>query len=251
MRTNNPVLSRQFANPYQGQHSQGHGVSGMPRADRPMTYDDVVIKSIIAIAMVVAAAAFSWLFLPPQFFLIAWAASGIITLVLSIMACVRHTVPAWVVMLFALSQGIFVGGFSRMFEMQFPGIVIQAVVGTFVAAFVTLFAYKFFNIRVTPKFRKVVYLSTLSFGVLMLINFVASFFISGGLGFRSGLIGIIAGLVGVTLGVLNLVLDFDHVERGVQAGIPANQAWRAAFGITLTLVWLYLELLRLLSYLRR
>lgn len=273
MRTSNPVLSRQFANPYAGQHTGPRHPGarytdprhtgprpGSPYApeptgsQRPMTFDDVIVKAIIAIALVVASAAVTWTLLPPTsaYFLVAWGVSMVMTLVLSIMAAVRHTVPAPLVMLFALSQGVFVGGFSQVFELRYPGVVIQAVMATFVAALVTLFAYKFFNIRVTPKFQKIVLLATVSFGVLMLVNFVLSFFNGGGLGLRSGgLLSIGVAAVGVLLGVLNLVLDFDHIERGVRAGVPADQAWRAAFGLTLTLIWLYLELLRLISYLRR
>ena len=268
MRTSNPVLSRQFANPYAGQHTRTRYTgtrhtgprpgspyaAGSAGSQRPMTFDDVIVKSIISIGLVVAAAAVTWVLLPPTsgYFMVAWGVSAVMTLVLSIMAAVRHSVPAPLVMIFALSQGVFVGGFSQIFELRYPGIVIQAVMATFVAALVTLFAYKFFNIRVTPKFQKIVLLATVSFGVLMLVNFVLSFFMPGGLGLRSGgLLAIGVAVVGVVLGVLNLVLDFDHIERGVRAGVPADQAWRAAFGLTLTLIWLYLELLRLISYLRR
>ena len=126
------------------------------------------------------------IFVPPQFFLISWALSGIVGLAITIIAVVRHHIPAWLMMLFAIAEGVFIGGFSRFFEMRYPGIVIQAVLGTFVAAGVTLFAYKFFNIRTTPRFRKILFLATASFAGIALVNFVLSFFIPGGLGLRSG-----------------------------------------------------------------
>ena len=136
-----------------------------------------------------------------------------------------------------------------MYNARYDGIVVQAVIGTFVAAGITLAAYKYFNIRVTPKFQKVVVLATIAFAVLMLGNFVFSIF-TGGLGLRGGVIGIGISAIAIVLAVLNLVLDFDYIERGVQMGAPASESWRGAFGLTVTMVWLYVELLHLLSLLR-
>ena len=129
------------------------------------------------------------------------------------------------------------------------------MIGTFAAAAVTLAAYKFFNIRVTPKFRKVVIIATISFAVALLINFVLSLFgvnlglVDGGTGAVS-MLAVGFSLLGATLAVLNLVLDFDYIEQGVAMG-ASGESWRGAFGLTVTMVWLYIEILRLLSYIRR
>ena len=158
-------------------------------------------------------------------------------------------------LLYAAIEGVFIGMISKFFENFYAGIVVQAVIGTFAAAGVTLAAYKFFNIRVTPKFTKIVMIATIAFAVAMLINFVlclsASTWLRAGITGPVGLLAIGISLLGAVLAVLNLVLDFDYIERGVAMGAPASESWRGAFGLTVTMVWLYVEILRLLSYLRR
>jgi uncharacterized YccA/Bax inhibitor family protein len=109
---------------------------------------------------------------------------------------------------------------------------------------------------VTPKFTKIVVISTIGFAVAMLINFLLAIFGLGtpftdGITGPVGLLAIGMSLLGAVLAVLNLVLDFDYIERGVAMGAPASESWRGAFGLTVTMVWLYVEILRLLSYLRR
>ena len=160
------------------------------------------------------------------------------------------------VLLYAAIEGVFIGMISKYFEYLYSGIVAQAVLGTFAAAGVTLAAYKFFNIRVTPKFQKVVIIATIGFAVAMLLNFLLS--LAGfNLGLRDdgtgsvSLLAIGVSALGVILAVLNLVLDFDYIEQGVAMGAPAKESWRGAFGLTVTMVWLYIEILRILSYLRR
>jgi len=168
----------------------------------------------------------------------------------------RRKVSPGLVLLYAAIEGVFIGMISKVFESLYDGIVVQAVIGTFAAAAVTLAAYKFFNIRVTPKFRKVVIIATIAFAVALLINFLLS--LAGvNLGLRDSgtgalsLLAIAFSLLGAVLAVLNLVLDFDYIEQGVEMGAPASESWRGAFGLTVTMVWLYIEILRLLSYIRR
>ena len=128
------------------------------------------------------------------------------------------------------------------------------MLATFVTAAATLAAYKFFNIRVTAKFRKMVTIATLAFAGVMLVNFVL-YLVGFNTGLRSvgsnaGLLAIGVSILAVCLAVFNLVMDFDYVERGIASQAPAQESWRAAFGITVTLVWLYVEILRILSYFR-
>ena len=151
-------------------------------------------------------------------------------------------------------EGVFVGAFSKIIASYVgdPTIVFQAVLATMVAFGGTLAAYKFFNIQVTDKFRKVVTIAIFSFVGVMLVNFVLSLtgvLESGGLrGFNT--LGLLVSAVAVVLAVFMLIMDFDYVERGVAAGMPERESWRAAFGLTVTLVWLYIELLRILAILR-
>ena len=124
------------------------------------------------------------------------------------------------------------------------------MVGTFAAVAGTLAAYKFFNIRVSPTFRKWVVGAMLGFVAVSLLDIVLSFFGSS-FGFNGfGPMGLMSSVIGLGLGVLMLILDFDFVERGVEAGLPERESWRAAFGLTVTIIWIYIELLRILAILR-
>jgi uncharacterized YccA/Bax inhibitor family protein len=161
--------------------------------------------------------------------------------------------PALVIA-YAAVEGVFVGAFSKVIASYVgdPTIVFQAVLATLVAFGGTLAAYKFFNIQVTDKFRKVVMIAMFSFVGVMIINLVLSMtgvLTSGGLrGF--GTLGLIVSAIAVVIAVFMLIMDFDYIERGVAAGIPERESWRAAFGLTVTLVWLYIEILRILAILR-
>jgi uncharacterized YccA/Bax inhibitor family protein len=278
LRSSNPILSKEDAftpaapqqNPYgQQQYSQynpygqpsnvqdpyaqpqGYGQPPTPTATGGrMTMDDVVTKTAITIGTVVIFAALAWMLVPPALYLPGLILSGIVGFVAVLLVSFRRTVSPPLVLAYAAIEGVFIGLISNLYNARFEGIVVQAVIGTFVAAGVTLAAYKFFNIRVTPKFQKIVFLATISFAALMLGNLVFSLFSGGGLGLRGGLLGIGVSAVAIVLAVLNLVLDFDYIERGIKSGAPDSESWRGAFGLTVTMVWLYIELLHLLSLLR-
>ncbi len=153
--------------------------------------------------------------------------------------------------LYALGNGFFVGGISAMFEAAYDGIVLQAVgltIGVFLAMLVL---YATGRIRVTPRFRLMVFAATAGVCLIYLATFVLSLFGSN-LPFihDNGIIGIGFSLVVVGIAAMNLALDFDFVEQAEKAGAPRHMEWFAALGLTVTLVWLYLELLRLLAKLR-
>ncbi|HEY9290842.1 MAG TPA: Bax inhibitor-1/YccA family protein [Microlunatus sp.] len=288
LRSSNPVLSRKDAfTPAAPQHGQDQYQQGQfgPQYGQPfpaeqgygqppygpqygqttepaegrMTFDDVVTKTVITMAVLVAAAVASWWGLssgviPAAFLWPAMIVSAIVGFITVIAVAARRKVNPGLVLVYAAVEGVFIGLLSLIFEMRFPGIVMQAVIGTFAAAGVTLAAYKIFNIRVTPKFRKIVILATIGFAAAMLINLVFALF-GLNLGLRGvggfSVIALLFSAIGVTLAVLNLVLDFDYIEQGVAMGAPASESWRGAFGLTVTMVWLYVEILRILSYLRR
>jgi len=141
------------------------------------------------------------------------------------------------------------GILSRTFELFYPGIVQQAVVAT-VAAFVgMLFLYKSGRLRVTPKFTKVLIGATLGYLVLAMGSLISVLFGGGSL-YSLSVFGPMLAMVGVALASFFLILDFDQVEQGVRMGLPQEESWRAGFGLVMTVIWLYLEILRLLAILR-
>ena len=156
------------------------------------------------------------------------------------------TAPAY-----ALLQGLALGGISAMFELQYPGIVIQAVGLTFGTLAMLLLAYKTGLIKPTENFRLMIVAATGGIALLYLVSFVMGFFGSS-VGFihSNGLFGIGFSLFVVAIAALNLVLDFDFIEAGAEQGAPKYMEWYGAFSLMVTLVWLYLEILRLLAKLR-
>ncbi len=277
LRSSNPILSKQDAftpaapqygsppgaygtDPYGQQGYQGYpggpGYAPVQAPEGRMTFDDVVTKTAVTMAILIISAALAWMFVPASLYFPALVLSALVGFGVVLLVAFRRNVSPGLVLVYAAIEGVFIGMISKLFETYYEGIVVQAVIGTFAAAGVTLAAYKFFNIRVTPKFRKIVIISTIAFAIAMLINFVfallgvATPFVAGITG-PVGLLAIGVSLLGAVLAVLNLVLDFDYIERGVAMGAPARESWRGAFGLTVTMVWLYVELLRLLSYLRR
>lgn len=275
LRSSNPILSKQDAftpaAPQQGQYGQapygyppqGYSPYGQPAPQAPaqvpegrMTFDDVVTKTAVTLGLLVITAALAWVLVPPALYFPGLILSGLVGFVAVLVVSFRRNVSPPLVLAYAAIEGVFIGLISKVFESQYAGIVPQAALATFFAAGATLAAYKFFNIRVTAKFSKIVVLSTIAFAVLMLANFVFSI-VTGGPGLRGGIVGPVSPLamgisaIAIVLAVLNLVLDFDYIEKGVAMGAPARESWRGAFGLTVTMVWLYVEMLRLLSYLRR
>lgn len=152
---------------------------------------------------------------------------------------------------YAVSEGLLLGGISAMFEKAYPGIAIQAIGATFAALFSLLFLYRIGAIRCTDKFRSVIFISTLSIAGIYLINLIGSFFgmhvpqIS-----TSSNIGIGFSVIVVGIAALNLIIDFDFIERGAQNLLGKSYEWYGAFGLMVTLVWLYIEILNLLAKLR-
>ena len=150
--------------------------------------------------------------------------------------------------LYAALEGLFLGGISAVFEARFPGIVIQAVALTFGTLFSLLLAYKSGVIKPTENFKLGIVAATGGIGLIYFVTIILGFFgIQMPFIHDSGILGIGFSLFVVVIAALNLVLDFDFIENGAEAGIPKYMEWYAAFGLLVTLVWLYIEILRLLS----
>lgn len=149
---------------------------------------------------------------------------------------------------YAVFEGLFLGGISALFESMYPGLVMRAVVLTFGVFFVLLLLYRSGTIRATGKFRMGVMAATGGIALVYLVSFIAGLF-GANLNFLYGnsTLSIGISLVIVVVAALNLILDFDFIDRGVAAGSPKYMEWYSAFGLMVTLIWLYLELLRLLA----
>ena len=195
-----------------------------------MTIDDVVVKTglMFAVLLPLAAAAY---FLNSPVLTFGGAIAG---LVLGLMVSFKQSTNAGLILSYAAAEGLFVGGISRLFEERWPGIVATAVVATMCVFAVTLVAYTSGKVRATPKFKssRIIKLLTRDFGL------------------RSGWFGIAISLFAVGLAAAMLILDFDFAEQGVKNGLPERYSWLAAFGLVVTLVWLYVEMLRLIAILR-
>lgn len=256
MESRNPVFSRRGAF---GRQSPGYAPSAQylenlysapayaPR--RRMTIDDVVVRSFLTLGTLVMAGALAWVFVPARIANAVALAAVVVGLVFWAIVTFGRKVNAPLVLGFAVSYGVAVGVISHTYNDVYNGVVLQAVVGTALAFGAMLTVYSLRIVRVTPKFARFVIAAGLALVGLMVLNLLVSFFHVGGIGIReNGPLGILFSVAAILVGCLYLLLDFGSIEDGVRSGAPEKAAWLAAFGLTLSLVWIYLELLRLLSY---
>jgi len=289
MQSNNPVFrnSSEFngraANAYgnqvyggAGTGTQGFGQTvsdpstwsvGTPGATgavdtRPMTIDSVVQKTGLSLLVLLVGAFATWVWLPDitqtitqqqltQLNAAVFISSGL-AFVLSLVNSFKKVISPALVLVFCLAEGVALGAISKVFGYQFGNdIVVQALLGTFAAFAGTLAAYKFFEIKVGARFRMFVISAMFAMVGLGILELVLSLFgASIGIYGFSG-IGLLFAIAGLVLGVFMLILDFDFVENGVRARLPQRESWRAAFGLTVSLVWIYVNLLRILAIMRR
>jgi len=243
MRTANPALNDKVFRGFPGAFGE------------TMTLEGTVNKTGMLLLCAVATAAWTWhLAMNPatlpidSLLLIVGLIGG---LIFALITTFKKTWAPVTAPIYALLEGLVLGGISAMFEMRYPGIAIESVCLTFGTLFVLLLAYKSGMIRVTQKFRLGVVAATGAIFLFYMAEMVLGFFgIHFGSINGSGPLGIGISLVIVCVAALNLVLDFDFIESGVAAGAPKYMEWYGAFGLMVTLVWLYLEMLRLLSKLR-
>jgi uncharacterized YccA/Bax inhibitor family protein len=235
-RSGNPAFTKNF----------NGFIDDLPISDR-MTLDGAVNKTGILLATCFGGAFIGWNI--PQLMLPAM----IIGFILAMITIFRSPSNAGsTAPLYALSQGIFLGAITMFFEQSYPGIGIQAIGLTFGILASLLFCYKTGLIKPTENFRLMIFSATFGILILYLVNFVMSFFFGSSIGFihSNGLFGIGFSLFVVGIAALNLVLDFDFIEEGAEKGMPKYMEWYGAFSLMVTLVWLYLEILRLLAKIR-
>lgn len=243
-------------NPHVGYYGQQQvpDWQGLPASSGRMTLDDVLTKTALTMGLMMLVATAVFFIVPPELARMAWIVGGLGAVIVSFVAAFRSTIGPVMALTFGLLEGLFVGAITKFFEMVYPGIAIEAVMATFVVAVVVLAAVKIFKIRIGHKLRMMLGVATMAFAVAMLLNFVLSLF-SLRLGLWDGIgtitvLGVAMTVIGTALATFNLVQDFADVAEGIEAGVPASESWRAAFGITATMVWLYINLLRILSYLK-
>jgi uncharacterized YccA/Bax inhibitor family protein len=262
LESNNPVFKR--TGEYAGFHEPGATTSAVatdtmsaqqlqelyaqPSAVRTggVSIDDVVVKTAGLFVLLLITAAVGWMY--PVLYL----PGMIIGLILGLVITFKKTVVPALVVAYALAEGLFVGGISKLFSgITDEPIVQQAVLGTLVAFGVMLTLYRTKIVRVNGKFMKVMMVALISYGVIALASFVSAIFgFGGGWGFYGvGGLGLLLCVAGVALASFSLMLDFEAINQGIAMGLPQKESWRLAFGLMVTLVWLYIEILRFLAIL--
>ena len=281
MRTNNPVLSRPDAftpasqqgypqgfqpdayyNPQQQGYAPGQPQDTFNRqpamapqqVEGRMTIEDVITKTAILLLIVVATAGVTMLLLPLQLLTPVAIVGSLAALVTVWIVSARRTISVPAIFAYAVVEGVVIGAFSKLFEYMYPGIVLQAVLGTVVAAFVVLGAYKYLGARVRGRAAQIVVVSLIAYLIVSLINLALLLFgVNLGwatVGPQAGPIAWLAAGLGVVLAAASLLMDFDAIEQGIRIGAPESESWRGAFGLTVTLIWLYTNILRILSFFR-
>ncbi|WP_062216425.1 Bax inhibitor-1/YccA family protein [Streptomyces sp. NBRC 109706] len=285
MRSSNPVFTRrgfsrdggyagfnagpqpQTGNPYAGSPANPYAPQpGNPYAPQPqvgpdggyapvtptrpgvMTIDSVVSRTAITLGTVVAAAAVAWVADLPLGLGIVFA---LVAMGLGLWQSFKREPSPPLILAYAVTEGLFLGAISSAINAAAPGAAMQAVIGTMAVFAGVLFMYKQRIIRVTARFTQFVLAAALGFVLLSAVNLIVLMIGGGnGLGLRDGMLGVAFGVIGIILGACFLALDFKMVEDGIAYGAPEKESWLAAFGLTLTLVWIYLEFLRLIAILQ-
>ena len=270
----------QSANPYGNQYGQqtaGYGqvtpeqMAGLEaqyqapsatNADmRRMTYDDVIIRTAGMFAVILATGALSWSLVTNEatrgLGVMAMFAGAIGSLVLGLVNSFKREPSPALILAYATFEGLLLGSFSGVMEALYEGIVVQAVLATLATFGAMLAAYSYGGFRVQGRFRRVVVVATFGYMIFSLINFflMVTGLTTGAWGLRSLTImgiplGVPLGILAVILASFFLAIDFESIGNGVRNGLPQRYAWAGAFGLVVTLVWLYVEFLRLLSYFR-
>ena len=236
MRTSNPALNESTFDTY--------AVAG----EEKMTIQGTVNKSFILIALVFSTALLSWDFITQlDGGIIYVIASAIIALIVGLITSFKPTWSPYTAPAYALFEGVFLGAISGFIDSMYPGIAIQAVLLTCGTFLCLLMAYRSGLIKATENFKLGIVAATGAIGLIYLASFVLGFFgiqipyIHG-----NGIIGILFSVAVVVIAALNLVLDFDFIEQGAEKGAPKYMEWYASYGLLVTLVWLYIEILKLL-----
>ena len=216
-----------------------------------MTFDDVIMKTAACLGAVIVGAAITLTVGMglASLLMIVGALGGF---VLALVNTFKKQPSPALILAYAGLEGLFLGGLTRILDAQFPGVGLQAVVGTLSVFAVTLLLFKSGKVRATPKAMRFFMIAMAGYALFSIVNLVMM--LTGvtqePFGLRSGVMGVVIGILAIGLAAFSLIMDFTSIEAGVRSGAPQRFSWTAAFGLTVTLVWLYVEIIRLLAILR-
>lgn len=242
----NPVFTKKKKAP-------SFGSAPVPAAAGAMTYDDVIMKTLFCMGVLLAGGVLGWA--NPKLALVG---VGVATVLAFVSIFKKNPSPA-LILGYAAFEGLALGGVSAVFEARYEGIVIQAVLATVSVFAATLAAFKFGGFRATPAMVKMLLVAMIGYLVYSVVNLllVAFHVVNTPFGIGSMKIpgtdipvGIVIGILVVLMAAFNLIVDFTVIEDDVDSGAPQIESWRNAFGLMVTIVWLYLELLKLIAQLR-
>ncbi|MFF3309895.1 Bax inhibitor-1/YccA family protein [Streptomyces sp. NPDC002952] len=236
-------------NPYAQQDLQ-HGAPQAPVTTGRMTMDDVVMRSAMTLGTAAVGAILAWTLLPVSSTSYGLAVgAAIVAFVLAIVQSFKRKASPALIIGYAAFEGVFLGVISEMFNSRWSGAPFQAVLGTMAVSGATLLIYRAGWIRVTARYARIGMAIAIAFVLVLAVNLLlVAFGVAEDGGLRSmGPLGAIVGIIAIILGAFFLTLDFKQIEDGIAYGAPREEAWLAAFGLTLTLVWIYLEMLRLVA----
>jgi uncharacterized YccA/Bax inhibitor family protein len=222
-----------------------------------MTFDDVIVKTALCLGAVIAGAAVTLTVAQglASMLMIVGALGGF---VLALVNTFKKQPSPALILAYAALEGFFLGGLTRILDGMFPGVGLQAVIGTLSVFAVTLVLFKSGKVRATPKAMRFFMIAVIGYAVFALINMVMMWTgaVDSPFGLRTSVeifgipLGVFIGLLAIGLAAFSLIMDFTSIEAGVRNGAPQRFSWTAAFGLTVTLVWLYVEIIRLLAILR-
>ncbi|MFD0137831.1 Bax inhibitor-1/YccA family protein [Streptomyces sp. NPDC007148] len=240
----NPYAQNPYAQQQYGAPPQAPATTGR------MTMDDVVMRSAMTLGTVAVGAVLAWALLPvssTSYFLAI--GSALIAFVLAMVQSFKRTASPALILAYAAFEGVFLGVISEMYNAQWNGAPFQAVLGTMAVSGATLLVYKAGWVRVTARYARIGLAIAVAFLLVMAVNLLlVAFGVAPDGGLRSmGPLGAIVGIIAILLGAFFLTLDFKQIEDGIAYGAPREEAWLAAFGLTMTLVWIYVEMLRLVA----
>ncbi|MEU6096479.1 Bax inhibitor-1/YccA family protein [Streptomyces sp. NPDC047079] len=236
-------------NPY-AQQTQYGAPPQAPATTGRMTMDDVVMRSGMTLGTVAVGAILAWALLPVSSTSYGLAiGSALIAFVLAMVQSFKRTPSPALILGYAAFEGVFLGVISEMYNAQWSGAPFQAVLGTMAVSGATLLVYKAGWIRVTARYARIGMAIAIAFVLVMAVNLLlVAFGAAPDGGLRSmGPLGALVGIIAILLGAFFLTLDFKQIEDGIAYGAPREEAWLAAFGLTMTLVWIYVEMLRLVA----
>jgi len=222
-----------------------------------MTFDDVIMKTAACLAAVIAGAAVTLVVAQglASLLMLVGALGGF---VLALVNTFKKQPSPALILAYAALEGLFLGGLTRILDGMFPGVGLQAVIGTLSVFAVTLVLFKSGKVRATPRAMRFFMIALIGYAVFALINMVMMWTgaVQTPFGLRTSVeifgipLGVFIGLLAIGLAAFSLIMDFTSIEAGVRSGAPQRFSWTAAFGLTVTLVWLYVEIIRLLAILR-